>query len=362
MANSVALLIGTKKGAFVAESDKARQKWVVRGPYLESKNVMHMTYDNRSGTMLAAGEDWWFGARVYRSRDLGNTWDEPQTGPVFPADSGVKMVKVWHVAPGRESEPGVIYAGVEPAALFKSTDNGDTWEWVESLSKHPTREHWQPGAGGLGLHTITLDPRDPQRMYVAISAAGVFRTDDGGKTWTPKNRGTRADFLPGEPSQTPEFGQCVHKVVMDPTNPSRLYQQNHCGVYRTDDAAESWTEITEGLPSEWGLPMAAHSRDGNTVYICPGISGSQHWVPDAQMTVWRSQDAGKTWEGLRKGLPGGAYVNVMREGMATDRLDPCGVYVGTNTGQLFYSADEGDSWTQLEAMLPPILSVSVVTL
>ena len=362
MAEQVLVLVGTKKGAFVMESAPGRTEWNVRGPYLEGQNVMHMAYDARTKTMFAAVGDPWFGSRVHRSTDLGHTWDEPQTGPAFPAESGLKVEKIWNVTPGRPEEPDVIYAGIEPAALFKSTDGGDTWDWVEALNQHESRPYWNPGAGGLCLHTIILDPVDAQRMYVAISSAGLFRSTDGGASWHAANQGTRANFGGEEPPSYPEYGQCVHKVVMNPAIPSRLYQQNHCGVYRSDDGADSWVEITEGLPSEWGLGMTMHANGPDTVWICPGISGYKHWVPEAQMAVHRTRDQGKTWEALTNGLPAGAFVNVLRDAMGSDALVPAGVYVGTNTGQLFHSADEGDTWRQAAMLFPPIQSVDTATI
>ena len=253
MAEQVLVLVGTRKGAFLMQSAPARTDWSVRGPYLEGQNVMHMAFDARSGTLFAAGGDPWFGSRIYRSTDLGHTWDEPQSGPAFPPQTGLALEKIWNVTPGRDAEPGVVYAGVEPAALFKSRDNGTTWGLVQSLQDHSSRPEWQPSAGDLCLHTVVLDPADLQRIYIAISAAGVFRTTDGGATWQSANRGTRVNFEPGQPPTYPEFGQCVHKVVLNPAQPRSLYQQNHCGVYRSDDGADGWVEITAGLPSEWGL-------------------------------------------------------------------------------------------------------------
>jgi hypothetical protein len=363
MGENVLVLVGTRKGAFVMESGAERKSWKVRGPYLEGQNVMHMAFDPRSRTLFAAVGDPWFGSRVYCSGDLGNTWNEPQAGPTFPAETGLTLGKVWHVEPGRPEEPGVIYAGVEPAALFKSSDNGGSWEFIQSLNDHPTRPNWQPGAGGMCLHTIVLDPVDLQRMYVAISAAGVFRTTDGGATWQTANKGTRTNFMPDEPPTYPEWGQCVHKVVLNPAEPERLYQQNHCGVYRSDDGADQWTEITEGLPSDWGFGIAVHPHDANTIWVCPGTSGYKHWVPDARLRVYRTRKQGAQWEELTKGLPQhNAYLNVLREGMAVDKLQPAGVYLGTNTGQLYYSADEGDSWQQAEPAFPAINSVGTATL
>ncbi len=363
MARRVLVLVGTRKGAFVMESRPARRRWTVRGPYHEGQNVMHMALDARSGTLFAAVSDPWFGSRVYRSTDLGHTWNEPQTGPTFPAETGLKLEKVWHVEPGRAGEPGVIYAGVEPAALFKSADDGQSWRLVRSLNDHPSRPTWQPGAGGLCLHTIVLDPVDMQRMYVAISAAGVFRTTDGGASWHPANQGTRVNFMPDQPPAYAELGQCVHKVVLNPSQPLRLYQQNHCGVYRTDNGADQWVEITKGLPSDWGLSIAVHPHNADTIWVCPGISGYKHWMPGAQMAVYRTQNQGETWEKLTKGLPQkDAYLNVLREGMAVDALRPAGLYLGANTGQLFFSPDEGDSWRQAAPLFPPINSVSTATL
>ena len=363
MAQQVLVLVGTRKGAFIMESAGERATWSVRGPYLEGQNVMHMALDPRTRTLFAAVGDPWFGSRVYRSTDLGHSWNEPQSGPSFPADTGMKLEKVWNVTPGRDSEPGVVYAGVEPAALFRSADNGDTWEWMPTLNDHPSRPQWNPGAGGLCLHTIILDPVDPQRMYIAISAAGLFRTTDGGASWEPANRGTRTNFMPGDPPAYPEFGQCVHKVVLNPAEPRRLYQQNHCGVYRSDDGADAWVEVTAGLPSEWGLGIAMHPHNPDTVWVCPGISSFKHWPPDGQLAVHRTRDQGRTWEKLTAGLPGqDAYVNVLRDGMATDTPEPAGVYIGTNTGQLFHSRDEGDTWQQAPALFPAINSVGTATI
>lgn len=359
----VAVLVGTRKGLFIVESDQTRREWKVRGPYLEGQNVMHATADPRSGGILAAAQDWWFGPRIYQSRDAGHTWDEPASGPTFPPDSGVKLEKVWHVEPGRPQEPGVIYAGGEPAALFKSSDGGQTWEWVKSLEEHPSRVDWQPSAGGLCLHTIILDPTDQGRLYAGISAAGFFRTDDGASSWRPANQGVRANFMPEQPPVYPEWGQCVHKVVQNPARPERLYQQNHCGVYRSDDRGETWTEITGDLPSDWGHAAAVHPHDPDTFYVCQGTSGYKHWVPDARMAVYRTRDAGATWQALHRGFPDHeAFVHVLREGMAADTLRPCGLYLGTNTGQLYHSADEGDTWAMVPALFPPISSVSTVTL
>ncbi|MBI4202284.1 MAG: exo-alpha-sialidase [Chloroflexi bacterium] len=363
MAQQVMVLVGTRKGAFIMESGPGRRRWKVRGPYHEGQNIMHMAFDGRSGALFAAVGDPWFGSRVYRSTDLGYTWNEPQSGPAFPSDTGLTLEKVWHVEPGRRGEPGVIYAGVEPAALFKSSDNGESWQFVHSLNNHPSRPTWQPGAGGLCLHTIVLDPLDSQRMYVAISAAGIFRTTDGGVSWHPANQGTRVNFMPDQPPAYAEMGQCVHKVVLNPVEPRRLYQQNHCGVYRSDDGADHWVEITEGLPSDWGFGIAVHPHQADTIWVCPGTSGYKHWVPDAQMAIYRTRNQGRAWEKLTRGLPQkDAYLNVLREGMAVDALQPAGLYLGTNTGQLFFSTDEGDSWREAAPLFPPINSVGVATL
>ncbi len=359
----VQVLIGTRKGAFIMESDASRKDWSLRGPYRPGDVVMHMAFDYRSGILYAATGEPWFGSRIYRSRDHGHTWDEPAGGPAFPEDSGKKLEKVWHVEPGRADEPGVVYAGMEPAALFKSTDNGDSWSWIDGLNRHPTAEQWHPGAGGLCLHSIVLPPDDLEEVVVAISAAGVFRTQDNGKTWAPSNTGTRANFTPDMPVTYPEFGQCVHHVVQHPSVPEQMYQQNHCGVYRSDDRGRSWTEITEGLPSDWGFPMVVHPHDPNTIYVCPGISGYQHWAPGAKLGVYRSRDRGSSWTRLDKGLPQqDAYLISLREGMAIDRLDPPGIYLGTNTGQLYYSADAGESWRAAGPLFPPILGIGAVTL
>ena len=359
MGSRVLMLIATKKGGFIAESDEARRNWKIQGPYLPGKNVMHVAYDPRTGTMFAPAWDWWFGARVHRSFDLGATWDEPVAGPNFGRDD-VKLEKVWSVQPGRPQEPGVIYAGVEPAALFKSTDNGETWELVESLWCHPTRPEWVQGNGGLMLHTIMPHPTDLQRLSVAISVAGVFSTEDCGATWSPSNQGISMAYDENEPPTYPEWGQCVHMLAQYQGKPERLFAQNHTGVFRSDDRGKSWSEISEGLPSDWGLPMVGHPHDADTVYISPGVSSYYHWMPKAGAAVYRTRNAGGAWERLAKGLPSrNAFINVMRDGLATDTLDTPGVYLGANTGQLFYSSNEGATWKQLSAMFPPINAVEV---
>lgn len=265
------------------------------------------------------------------------------------------MIKVWNITPGRASEPGVLYAGAEPASLFKSTDRGESWQLVDGLFDHPQRAKWFPGNGGLCLHTILLDPANPDRMYVGISTGGCYRTDDGGQTWAPYNKNVRADF---SPDPYPEYGQCCHKMIMHPDQPNMIYQQNHCGVYRSDDLGQNWIDIGgDKLPSRFGFPVAVHPHDPSTVYVVLEQSDVYHMSIDSQLAVWRSRDRGENWERLTKGLPGQAHLVVLREAMATDDLDEAGIYIGTNTGQLFFSRDAGDHWELLADYLPPIQSV-----
>jgi hypothetical protein len=311
---------------------------------------------------------------------LGKTWVQARQVPVIPRPSKSghplatpeeafqsasdqerikkepeKLNKVWHILPGRESEPGVLYAGAQPATLFISTDRGESWTLNEGLYDHPQRGSWNPGAGGLCLHTILLDPKNPKRMFVAISAAGCYRSDDGGGTWAPYNKNVRADF---NPDRFPEFGQCVHKMAFHPSRPELIYQQNHCGVYRSDNAGEDWLDIGDGrLPSRFGFPIVVHPHDPLTVYVVLEQSDEYRMSVDGKFAVWRSRDAGESWQRLTAGLPENAHLVVLRDAMATDTLEDAGLYVGTDTGQLFYSRDAGDTWELLADYLPPILSV-----
>ncbi|OYX75919.1 MAG: glycoside hydrolase [Rhizobiales bacterium 32-66-11] len=356
MAKKVLVLVGTKKGAFIAESDSARANWAVRGPFCETWPLNHVIGDPRSGTIHAAGGNEWFGPAVWKSTDLGESWTHSSEGLAY--DAGAPPVKTaWSLAHGNDA----LYVGVEPAGLFRSTDGGESFTHLPGLQAHPSRPDWHPGGAGLILHSLVLNPQDNSQIWVGISAAGVFHSADGGETWEPRNRGTRADYMP-EGQNYPEFGQCVHCLVMAPNRPDRLYQQNHCGMYRSDDGGRSWSSIEAGLPSSFGFPAAVHPRDDEMLYLIP-LNGDTagRFMPDAQAAVWRTADGGGSWEKRTDGLPQtGAYFNVLRQAMATDALEPAGVYFGTNSGALYASADEGGRWTCIAAHLPLITSVETL--
>jgi photosystem II stability/assembly factor-like uncharacterized protein len=356
MAKKVLVLVGTKKGAFVLESDAERRSWHLRGPYCETWPMNHVVADADTATIYGGGGNEWFGPAVWKSTDLGASWTHSSQGLAYsPGEQPIKTV--WSIAPGR----GRLYAGVEPAGLFFSDDGGQSFEHVAGLRDHPSRPDWQAGGAGLILHSLVLHPEDSKQIWVGISAAGVFHTADGGETWEPRNRGTRADFLP-EGQNYPEYGQCVHCLVMAPGIPERLYQQNHCGMYRSDDGGRHWQSIEAGLPSSFGFPAAVHPRDPDTLYLVPlngDIAG--RFVPDAKAAVWRTTNGGRTWGDRRNGLPQeNAFFGVLRQGLATDRLEPAGVYFGTGSGALYASADEGDSWTCVAQHLPSISSVETL--
>lgn len=296
-----------------------------------------------------------WGVHVYRSRDGARTWEHVPGAPHDP-ERGAEPKAIWYIAPGHEEEPNVLYAGIEPAGLFMTRDGGASWEPVRGLNDHPTRETWQPAKGGLALHSIHVDPRDPRRLYAAVSAGGVYRSDDGGASWTPINRGVRAEYLP---DTRPETGHCVHRVLLHPARPDRLYRQSHCGTYRSDDRGDAWIEITEGLPSDFGYAIATDPNDPDALFIVPEESSHFRTTVGGAITVYRTRNAGADWEPLTRGLPReNAYVTVLREALDTDGLDPCGVYLGTSSGHLFASRDGGESWDVLAGFLPPILSVS----
>lgn len=356
MTEKVVLLLGTKKGAFVAEGDAGRRSWAIRGPFCEAWPINHAIADPVSGTIWAGGGNEWFGPAVWKSTDLGRTWAHSSEGLAYaPGEEPIKSV--WSLA----HRDGRLYAGVEPAGLFRSDDGGQSWEHVAGLRSHPSRPDWQPGGGGLILHAIVPHPADEKRVWVGISTGGVFHTADGGETWEPHNRGTRQDYAP-EDQRYPEYGQCVHALVVAPGMPDRLYQQNHCGMYRSDDGGRSWTSIERGLPSSFGFPAVAHPRDPDTLYLLP-LNGDSvgRYMPEGRTAVWRTRDRGETWEALRTGLPQeGAYFGVLRRAMAADPLEPAGIYFGTSSGALFASADEGDSWSCIGQHLPTILSVDTL--
>jgi len=352
------VLVGTMKGAFAFRSDIKRKKWKMDGPHFRGEAVYALLHDTRGGrarTYAATNSTHW-GPTVRFSDDGGKTWSSDEGRSVrFSPDSGRAVAQIWQIAPGPSDNPDVLYCGVEPAALFESRDAGQTWEPNQGLLDHEHQPRWEPGGGGLCLHTIVLDPRDARRMLIAISTGGVYRSDDGGKTWRARNSGVRAQFLP---DKHPEFGQCVHKVVHHPARPERLFLQNHWGLYRSDDWGDTWHDIANGVPSDFGFAMEMHPHDPDTVYIVPLESDLFRCTPEAKLRVYRTTNAGASWEGLGRGLPQtGAYETVLRDALSADKFDSPGIYFGTRSGKLFGSADGGTTWTEIADGLPPVVCV-----
>lgn len=353
MPSNVTLLVGTTKGAFFFHSDTKRQEWRMTGPHLPGWEIYSLLGDSRHSNRIYAGTSHYvYGPTVRVSDDLGETWKELAESPKYPQDSGFKLEKIWQITPGHASQPDTLFAGVQEAGLFVSRDRGMTWKELSALTAHPTRPEWFPGAGGMCLHTILIDPGNPQRMWIAISAVGVFRTEDGGESWKVCNNG-----LGMVPTGMPDngVGRCVHKMVLDPADPNTLYMQFHGGVYKSTDGADSWTPIENGLPGNFGFPMCI-SKAG-TLYLIPLESEEQRTV-NGKLRVFRSGDRGASWQASQNGLPEEPqYVGVLRDAMALDPLEPTGVYFGTTMGELFYSPDEGENWAQLPGQLPRITTV-----
>jgi len=376
---TVMLLVGTRKGVFKFKSDTNRDSWEISGPMVGGLDVNHAVLDRRTGAIFVTANDPWFGPTVRTSKDMGASWTDAKKSPRFAGDPvpaegdetpwfmrpNAVIERLWHIEPASPAEPGVMYCGVGPAALFRSDDGGDTWAENAALSAHPTKQFWNPGAGGLILHSVVRDPKNHGRMWIAISAAGVFRTDDAGATWQAKNNNIRepaAAFDPNVPLY-PEAGQCVHQLMHAAGDNDRLYLQGHSGTYRTDNGGDTWTEITEGLPSDFALAGTAHPHDSETMYVAPLQGGDLRCPPEGKLRVYRTQDAGKSWQPMGKGLPQeNAYMGVYRDGLVTDTLKPAGVYIGTNTGQLYVSADDGESWKLITQNLPPVCSIEAAVL
>jgi photosystem II stability/assembly factor-like uncharacterized protein len=388
--SGVRLLVGTHKGAFILTSDGKREKWDVSGPHFAGWEMYHLKGSPADPNRIYASQtSGWFGQIIQRSDDGGKTWHQPGTpaaeappaGPPkassnkFVYDSVAKPLtthqwydgtqhpwefkRVWHLEPSL-TDPDTVYAGVEDAALFRSTDGGENWKELPGLRGHGTGPKWQPGAGGLCLHTIILDPSNPKRIYIAISAAGAFRTDDGGETWKPINRGLRSPYIP-DPNA--EIGHCVHHVALHPKHPNVLFMQKHWDVMRSDDAGDNWKEVSGNLPTDFGFVIDVHAHEPETVYVVPIKSDGEHFPPDGKLRVFRSRSGGNEWEPLTKGLPQkDCYVNVLRDAMAVDSLDKCGIYFGTTGGQVYGSSDAGDSWNAIARDLPAVFSVEVQTL
>jgi photosystem II stability/assembly factor-like uncharacterized protein len=369
--SSVRVLVGTKKGAFVLTADGKREKWNVSGPFFGGWEIYHLKGSPVNPDRIYASQtSGWFGQVMQRSDDGGKTWNPVGNKFEYDGPAGThqwydgtqhpwEFKRIWHLEPSL-TDADTVYAGAEDAALFRTTDGGQTWEEIAALRRHPSGPSWQPGAGGMCLHTIILDKAHPQRIVVAISAAGSFRTDDGGKNWKPINRGLRSDYIP---NPTAEVGHCVHHVTMHPARPNVLFMQKHWDVMRSDDAGDTWREVSGNLPSDFGFPIDVHAHEPDTIYVVPIKSDSEHFPPDGKLRVYRSRTGGNEWEPLAKGLPqSDCYVNILRDAMAVDSLDKCGIYFGTTGGQVYCSADAGDSWKPIVRDLPAVLSVEVQTL
>lgn len=388
----VRILVGTKKGAFILTSDEKREKWDISQPHFGGWELYHLKGSSVDTNRIYASQtSGWFGQIIQRSDDGGKTWSipggeklpdsyEPPAGESnnFAYDTSGKTGKpltthqyydgtqhpwefkrVWHLEPSI-SDPDTVYAGVEDAAMFRTTNGGKNWHEMPGLRGHVTGPDWMPGAGGMCLHTILLDPVNPLRIFVAISAAGTFRTDDGGQTWKPINRGLHSDFMPKPDA---EVGHCVHRIAMHPAHPQTLFMQKHWDVMRSDDSGDSWREVSGNLPSDFGFPIEVHAHEPETIYVVPIKSDSEHFPPEGKLRVYRSRSGGGEWEALTTGLPqNNCYVNVLRDAMAIDSLDSCGVYFGTTGGQVYCSSDSGDNWKPIVEHLPAVLSVEVQTL
>ncbi|MGI8736019.1 MAG: hypothetical protein DLM53_07765 [Candidatus Eremiobacter antarcticus] len=369
--SGVRVLVGTRKGAFVLTADGKRKDWNVSGPHFAGWEIYHVKASPAEPNRLFASQtSGWFGQLIQRSDDGGKTWEPVGNKFAYDGIAGThqwydgtphpwEFARVWHLEPS-PTDPDTVWAGVEDAALFRSKDGGQTWHELSALREHKTGAGWQPGAGGLCLHTILLDPRDSERMFIAISAAGAFRSDDGGQSWRAVNRGLKSE---GIPDPDAEVGHCVHRIAMHPSRPDVLFMQKHWDVMRSDDAGESWREVSGNLPTDFGFPIDVHAHEPETIYVVPIKSDSEHFPPDGKLRVYRSRTGGDQWEALTNGLPQqNCYVNVLRDAMAVDSLDSCGVYFGTTGGQVYASADSGDSWAPIVRDLPAVLSVEVQTL
>ncbi len=369
--SSVRVLVGTRKGAFVLTSDGKRDKWDIAGPFFSGWEIYHLKGSPADPNRLYVSQSTgWFGQQIQRSDDGGKTWEAADNKFVYDGTAGTHLwyddtphpwefKRVWHLEPSL-TDPDTVYAGVEDAAMFRTTDGGKSWHELAGLRTHNSGDTWHPGGGGLGLHTILLDPTNHKRMYIAISAAGAFRTDDGGESWRPINRGLISNFMPNPDAET---GHCVHRIALHPSRPNTVFMQKHWDVMRTDDGGENWHEISGNLPTDFGFPIDVHAHEPNTIYVVPIKSDSEHVVPDGKLRVYRSRCGGNEWEPLSKGLPqSNCYVNILRDAMAVDSLDSCGIYFGTTGGQVYASADSGDSWAPIVRDFPAVLSLEVQTL
>lgn len=369
--SSIRVLVGTRKGAFILTSDGKRAQWKVNGPHFGGWEIYHLKGSPADPDRLYASQSsGWFGQVIQRSNDGGQTWQTMGNEFKYAGETGTHLwydgtphpwefKRVWHLEPSL-SDPDTVYAGAEDAAIFRTSDGGQTWQELAGLRGHGTGAKWQPGAGGMCLHTILLDQQNPERMFIAISAAGAFRTEDAGKSWKPINRGLKSEYIPDPEA---EVGHCVHRIAMHPSRPNVLFMQKHWDVMRSDNGGDTWSEISGNLPSDFGFPIDVHAHEPETIYVVPIKSDMEHYPPEGKLRVYRSRTGGHEWEALTKGLPQrDCYVNILRDAMAVDSLDPCGIYFGTTGGQVYMSSDSGDHWEPIVRDLPAVLSVEVQTI